>query len=148
MSDENNLNNDLNEMIGDAKQGAKKAADKAGDFAKEAKEAASEFTSNAKQVLGDGKNVAIIGHITLIGWIVALIMNSGNKKSEYASFYLRQMLGIMILFFVVGIIPVVQAIGWILPLVLWVMSLIGALSGNKKEVFLLGKQFQNWFKSI
>lgn len=49
MSDEKNLSDDLNEMLGDAKEGAKKAADKAGEFAKEAKEKASEFADEAKE---------------------------------------------------------------------------------------------------
>ncbi|HMC00097.1 MAG TPA: NINE protein [Flavobacteriaceae bacterium] len=49
MSDEKNLSDDLNDMLGDAKEGAKKAADKAGEFAKEAKEKASEFAGEAKE---------------------------------------------------------------------------------------------------
>jgi len=159
MSDEKNLNDDLNDMLEDAKDGAKKAADKAGELAgeakekaselaSEAKEAASEFADNAKEILGDGKNVAIISHITLIGWIIALIMNNNDKKSEYASFYIRQMLGIMLLGLLLGLIPVLNIISWILPFILWIMSLIGAFSGEKKPVFLLGTQFQDWFKSI
>ena len=90
MSDEKNLSDDLEDMIGSAKESAKKAADKAGDFAEdakekakdfasEAKEAASEFADDAKEVLSDGKSVAIIAHMTLIGWIIALVMNSGNN---------------------------------------------------------------------
>lgn len=158
MSDEKNLSDDLNDMLGDAKEGAKKAADKAEElgkeakekakeFAKEAKETASEFADDAKEVLSDGKNVAIIAHITLIGWIIALIMNNSNK-SELGSFYIRQMLGLMIVSFILYFIPV---IGWILNLVLivfWIMSLIGALGGEKKLTPLLGNYFQDWFKSL
>ncbi len=159
MSDEKNLSDDLNDMLGDAKDGVKKATDKASElaeeakekaseFADDAKEAAAEFTGNAKQVLGDGKNIAIIAHITIIGWVIALIMNSNDKKSEYASFYIRQMLGLMLLSIVLGLIPVLNLFSWILPVVLWIMSLIGALSGEKKPIFLLGNQFQDWFKSL
>lgn len=72
MSDEKNLSDDLNDMLGDAKEGAKKAADKAGEFAEEAKEkaketfeevkeSASEFADGAKEtfdnVAGDNKKV-------------------------------------------------------------------------------------------
>ncbi|MDO5979233.1 TM2 domain-containing protein [Flavivirga spongiicola] len=72
MSDEKNLSDDLNDMLGDAKEGAKKAADKAGEFAEEAKEkaketfedvkeSASEFAEGAKEtfdsVSGDNKKV-------------------------------------------------------------------------------------------
>ena len=163
MSDDNkNLSDDLDDMIGDAKEGAKNVGDKisssAKEFASDAKEKASEyadeakastkeFANAAKHVLEDGKNVAIIAHITLIGCIIAIVMNSSNK-TEYGSFYVRQVLGIMLLGFVCSIVPVVNFIAWILPVAMWIMSLIGALSGEKKPVFLLGNQFQEWLKSI
>ncbi|WP_346881885.1 YtxH domain-containing protein [uncultured Algibacter sp.] len=158
MSDEKNLGDDLNDMLDDAKDGTKKAVEKAGDFAddakekakefaNEAKETASEFADDAKEVFSDGKNVAIIAHITLIGWIIAMVMNNG-EKTDLGSFYIRQMLGLLILSFVLWFIPVV---GWILNLVLivfWIMSLIGALGGEKKLTPVLGEHFQNWFKGL
>ncbi|MFT4757528.1 MAG: hypothetical protein ACI91R_002183 [Vicingaceae bacterium] len=159
MSDDNkDLSDDLDDMIGDAKEGAKRAGEKisssakefskdAKEFADDAKASAKEFTSDAKDVFSDGKNVAIIAHITLIGWIIAIVMNSSNK-TEFGSFYVRQVLGIMLLGLVCSIIPVVNFFACILPLIMWIMSLIGALSGEKKPVFLLGNQFQEWFKGI
>ena len=158
MADKKNLKDDLNDMLGDAKEGAKKAAGKADDFADEAKEkakevfedvkeTASEFADDAKQVLSDGKNVAIIAHITLIGWIIALIMNS-NNKNEFASFYIRQMLGLMIVAFLLSFVPM---LGWFLNLgmiVLWIISLMGAFEGQKKLVPIVGEYFQDWFKSV
>lgn len=160
MSEENkNLNDDLNDMIGEAKEGAKKAADKAEEFAgdakekakevyEEAKEAASEFAGDAREVLGDGKNVAIIAHITLIGWIIALVMNGGDKKSEFASFYIRQMLGLMLVSVVLSFVPIIGWFANLAMIILWVMSLIGALSGDKKETPVVGAYFQDWFKSL
>ena len=158
MSDEKNLNDDLNDGLGDSKDGEKKAIDKADDFvnearekakefAKDAKETASEFTEDAKQVLSDGKNVAIIAHLTLIGWIIAMVMNSSNKN-ELASFYIRQMLGLMLVAFLLSFVPVV---GWILNLgmlALWIISLMGAFEGQKKLVPIFGEYFQDWFKSV
>ncbi|MFD0990364.1 hypothetical protein ACFQ1R_09670 [Mariniflexile jejuense] len=91
--------------------------------------------------------MAIIAHITLIGWIIALVMNNGNKN-ELASFYIRQMLGLMIISFLLYFIPLV---GWVLNLgliALWVISLIGALEGQKKLVPIVGEYFQDWFKSL
>lgn len=169
MSEDNkNLQDDLNEMLGDAKEGAKQAADKASEmaneakekisqfteeakekaseFAQDAKQAADEFTEDAEQVLSDGKNVAIIAHLTIIGWVIALVMN-GSNRTEMGSFYIKQMLGFMLLS-LVGLIPIV---GWILSLVVlaaWLMSLVSALSGKIKPSFLLGQQFQEWFKGI
>jgi len=169
MSEDNkNLQDDLNAMLGDAKEGAKKAADKASEmaneakekisqftedakekaseFAQDAKQAANEFTEDAEQVLSDGKNVAIIAHLTIIGWVIALVMN-GSNKTEMGSFYIKQMLGFMLLS-LVGLIPIV---GWVLSLVVlaaWLMSLVSALGGKIKPSFLLGQQFQEWFKGI
>lgn len=170
MSDEKNLGEDLNEMLGDAKDEVKKVAgrasekasefaedakevlgdakEKASEFAEDAKEKFNEFSEDTKEVLGDGKNIAIIAHITLIGWIIALVMNGGDKKTEYASFYIRQMLGLMLFAIVLSFIPIV---GWfvnLIMIVLWIMSLLGALSGEKKETPVIGKLFQDWFKGI
>ena len=159
MSDDNkDLRDDLNDMLDDAKDGAKKAVDKAGELASEAKEKASEFADEAKQtanefskdakeVFSDGKNVAIIAHFTLIGWIIAIIMNSSNK-TELGSFYLRQMLGFIIIAFVTSWIPFLGLLVLIVLFIAWIMSLVGALAGEKKVSFLLGSQFQDWFKSI
>ena len=150
MSDEKKLSDDLNDMLGDGKEGAKKAAHKAEEFADEAKEKAKEFANEAKEtfteISKDGKNVAIIAHLTLIGWVIALIMNNGNK-TELGSFYIRQVLGIIIL----ALLSWIPLLGWIIGFVcfiMWIMSLISAINGEKKPVFLLGEQFQDWFKSL
>jgi hypothetical protein len=143
MSDDKNLRDDLNEMLDDAKESTK-------EFTDDAKTAAKEFANDAKEtyneVSSDGKNVAIIAHITLIGWIIALVMNNGNK-SEFGSFYIRQMLG-LILFSLVGIIPIIGWIMWLVVLAAWIMSLVSALGGTMKPTFLFGQQFQEWFKSL
>ncbi len=93
----------------------------------------------------DPKVIAIVSYITLIGWIVALILN--NPKSEFASFHIRQMLGLIILS-VLGIIPVLGLIFSIFIFVLWVMGFIGAVQGQMRPVPLLGEKFQEWFKSL
>jgi ElaB/YqjD/DUF883 family membrane-anchored ribosome-binding protein len=170
MSDDNkDLGDDLNDMLGDAKDGAKKAADKvsakaseladnakdlageakekAAAFADDAKQATSEFADDAKQALSDGKNVGIIAHLTIIGWIIALIMN-GSNKTEFGSFYIRQMLGLSLIGIVLGWIPVFNFIAALVLLVAWIMSLISALAGEMKPTFLLGAQFQEWFKGL
>jgi len=160
MSEENkNLSEDLDDMIGDVKENARAAADKAEEFASDAKEKMAEyaddakekfneFAGDAKDVLSDGKNIAIIAHITLIGWIVALVMNNNEKKTEFASFYIRQMLGLVIIGFVLSIIPVVNLFGWIVSLALWIMSLLGAIGGKESLTPVVGEKFQEWFKSI
>ncbi|MCB0398311.1 MAG: YtxH domain-containing protein [Winogradskyella sp.] len=159
MSDDNkDLGDELNDMIGDAKDSAKKAGEKisqktnefkedAREFANEAKEKASEFANDAKEVLSDGKNIAIIAHITIIGWIIALVMNS-NNKTELGSFYIRQMLGLVIIAFITSWIPFLNLLAFVVLFVAWIMSLISALGGEMKPTWLLGEQFQDWFKSL
>ena len=95
----------------------------------------------------DGKTKAIVAHITLIGWIIALVVNSSNKD-EIASFYIRQMLGVFLFGFVISWIPFVNLIGWILVFVMWIISIIGAASGEEKELPVVGAYFQDWFKGI
>lgn len=95
----------------------------------------------------DGKAKAIVAHITLIGWVIALVLNS-NEKDEFASFYIRQNLGLMIAGLILSLIPVV---GWIVSIVIfvfWIMSLIGSIQGETKETPVIGKYFQDWFKSL
>ena len=141
MSDDNkNLGDDLNDMLDDAKAGAKKASDSVNREAKE-------FSNDAKEVFSDGKNVAIIAHITIIGWIIALIMN-GSNKTEFGSFYIRQMLGFILIGVLLGWIPILGLLVSIVLFVAWIMSLIAALGGQMKPSFLLGQQFQDWFKGL
>jgi uncharacterized membrane protein len=95
----------------------------------------------------DGKTKAIVAHITWIGWLIALIVNS-SQKDEITSFYIRQLLGIYLFGLVITFIPVINIIGWILVLVFWILSLIGAVNGEMKESPVVGKYFQDWFKGM
>lgn len=94
-----------------------------------------------------GKNIAIIAHITLIGWIVAVVMNA-NEKNEFASFYIRQLLGLFIVGLISGAIPV---LGWIIGIIvlgLVIYSLIGAINGEKSLTPFIGHYFQQWFSGL
>jgi hypothetical protein len=93
----------------------------------------------------DARLKSIIAHITPIGWIIAMLLNS-NDKDEMTSFYLRQTLGLYIFSFVTWI----PFIGWIIGLLLfafWLLSLIYALQGEQKAV-PYGEYFQQWFSSL
>jgi uncharacterized membrane protein len=95
----------------------------------------------------DGKTKAIIAHLTIIGWIVALVLNS-SEKDDFASYYIRQLLGLSLLAIVLSFIPVIGWIASIVVLVFWILSLIGAAQGEKKETPVIGKYFQDWFKGL
>ncbi|MBW2978324.1 hypothetical protein KY331_05755 [Candidatus Woesearchaeota archaeon] len=93
------------------------------------------------------KLVAILSYITLIGWIIALILNM-SKKTELGSFHIRQALLLIIANIVLWWIPV---IGWILQIVVlifWIMGLVYAIQGQMKEVPVIGSYAQKWFKGL
>lgn len=98
----------------------------------------------------DNKTTAIVAHLTIIGWIVALVMNS-NEKSDLVSFYLRQYLGIMligILGSLLSFIYILSLAVFVIAIALWLVSIIGAVSGEKKELPVVGEYFQDWFKGV
>lgn len=94
-----------------------------------------------------GKLKAIIAHFTFIGWIVAVIMNS-NRKDDYASFYIRQMLGLLLLLVVGSIIPIVKYFIGVVIFVAWILSLISAISDKKVVTPVVGHYFQDWFSGL
>jgi len=53
----------------------------------------------------DPKLKSILAHLTPVGWLFALILNS-IKEDSMTSFYLRQLLGLYICFFITSFIPV------------------------------------------
>lgn len=105
------------------------------------------------QSVEDGKLIAIVSYITVIGTIIAFIMNQ-NKHNYFASFHIRQAIGIFIVGLLVNFISrysnfdglnMILGIG---VFILWIIGLIGAIRGEEKLVPLLGQQFQEWFRNI
>lgn len=103
--------------------------------------------------INKGKNIAVISYITIIGTIVSILMNN-EDKSEFASFHIRQALGINLLFLFLGYIIggfdswMISISFWVAMFALWIYGFIGALNGEKKESPIVGPFFQNIFKSI
>ena len=98
----------------------------------------------------DSKTIAIIAHITLIGWLIALVMH-GNNKSEYSAFYLRQTLGIMIAGVIANFVVFIPLIGWayvIAVIAAWVISLVNCVNESTEPLPYVGEHFQEWFQSI
>lgn len=113
-----------------------------------------------KTKIMDQKTTGIVTYLTLIGWIVALVTQ--KEKTEYTSFHIRQMLGIMLTMVAVAVVG--SIIGAIIgnflgmrfifnllnlfPVVLWIIGLVGAFNGEMKLVPVLGEKYQEWFKSM
>ncbi|MBL1409992.1 DUF4870 domain-containing protein [Sphingobacterium faecale] len=107
-----------------------------------------------KNTVEEGKSIAIISYITLIGLIVAFVMNK-DKNNSFAKFHIRQNLGLLVIGLVSGVfryIPVAGAIiGMVVGialLILWIMGLISAFNGSQKELPVVGHLFQKWFSTI
>ena len=100
------------------------------------------------------KTLGIVAYLTIIGLVAALILNK-DKKEPFASFHIRQSLGLLvtgIALWIVGVIPIVgwliSILGTIFILVLWIMGFINALNGKEQGVPVLGNKYSEWFKNI
>lgn len=106
------------------------------------------------QTVKDGKLAAIISYLTIFGTLIAFIMNNGNKKNSFASFHIRQMLGIFLISMINKYIVydfLGATVGYVVfafLIVLWFIGFISAIKGEEKEVPFVGEYFQNWFKSL
>lgn len=101
----------------------------------------------------DPKTISIISYITIIGWIIALVMN--NPKQSLASFHIRQMAGILIFGIALSLLNYVpmmggllRSIGGILVFIMWILGFISAIQGEEKPIPIIGEYFQDWFKSL
>lgn len=103
------------------------------------------------QIIGkDGKLAAIISHLTFLGPVIAWFINL-DEQDEFGAFYIRQNLGLVALFFVLGalvaLIPSEYAFyGFSLLIsVLWIYSFSGAISNQYHLIPIFGKLFQKLF---
>lgn len=106
----------------------------------------------------EGKSMAIIAYFTFVGTLISWSMNSdntgGRKKNVFASFHIRQNIGLNVVFFVLGILVtgadsmMVTIPFWVFFAVLWGFGFMGALGGQLAVIPLLGNSFQKWFSRI
>ena len=101
----------------------------------------------------EGKIFAFLGiFLTIIGFIIVLL---AKKENRYAMYYAKQGLvlfivyvGAMIANMILAFIPVigwiVMMVLWIGLLVLWIIGIIYSLSGEEKEIPIIGE----WAKKI
>lgn len=100
-----------------------------------------------------GKTAAIVAYLTIFGTIIAFFLNN-DSKNPFASFHIRQALGIHICYFLIGALVsifnswMISYAFWIFIFVLLVYGLITAIQGEQREVPLLGPYFQKWFSTV
>jgi uncharacterized membrane protein len=101
----------------------------------------------------EGKTAAITSYILIVGVMIAISMNS-ETKNPFASFHIRQALGLTVTFLSLGMIVsnfdslMISATMWIFVSVLWTYGIFTAIRGEMKPLPLLGKLFQKTFKFI
>lgn len=102
----------------------------------------------------ENRNAAIVAYFTIIGTVIAIFMNNDENKNEYASFHIRQALGIFVSFFLLGYF-VGYANSWmatsafyIFYFILWVFGFLGAIEGKKRAIPIVGHFFQSIFKNL
>jgi uncharacterized membrane protein len=113
-----------------------------------------ENTNTTDQTINSGKTIAIIAYITLIGLIIAFVMNN-DKKNKFAQYHIKQALGIGLTGMALGVIGVIPILGWLIFFVgmfillfMWIMSLVNAIGGKEKPAPILGKKYEEWFKNM
>lgn len=101
----------------------------------------------------EGKNIAIVSYLTIIGTVIAVFMNIDSKNS-FAAFHIRQALGIFISFFLIGYFIgyfdswMISSAFYLFYFILWIYGFMGALQNEMKIIPLLGEQFQKVFRNI
>ena len=106
-----------------------------------------------KNSIEAGKTAAITSYILGIGVFIAMSMNAEDKNS-FASFHIRQGLGLTLTFFSLGLIIsnldslMISAPMWIFISVLWGYGIFSAIKGETKPLPIVGALYQKWFASI
>ncbi len=101
----------------------------------------------------EGKPAAITSYILIIGVLIAMSMNS-EKKNPFASFHIRQALGLSITFISLGMIVsnfdsfMISGTMWVFVSILWTYGIFTAIKGETKTIPLLGNLFQKAFNTI
>lgn len=112
-----------------------------------------ESIENTNQV-SEGKTIATIAYLTLIGLIIAFVMNN-DKKNTFAAYHIKQSLGLALTGLALGLIGMIPILGWIINIIgifillfMWIMGLVNALNGHEKPVPILGDKYLEWFKNL
>ncbi len=109
----------------------------------------------------DGKTIALVSYLTIIGWVIAFVMH-GNHKTSLGIFHLRQSAFLMVIG--IGVYAVqffllfIPYIGWMVSaligimglglLLLWILGLIAAINGEEKPLPIFGMKIQQMFSGL
>ncbi|MDO7172828.1 hypothetical protein [Mariniflexile sp. AS56] len=108
------------------------------------------------QDIEKGKQNAIISYITIFGVIIAYYLNNENdKKSPFASFHIRQSLGLWLSFIVINLsitrnfdVFRLRAAIYVFFFTLIIYGLSNAIGRKYQPIPLLGNLFQKLFSNL
>ena len=106
-----------------------------------------------KEIIKQGKTAAIISYILFVGPLIALSMNAENRN-QFASFHIRQGLGLTVTFIVIGVSIsyfnnfMIASSMWIFISVLAMYGIFTAAKGEMTSIPILGAIFQKLFKMV
>jgi len=99
-----------------------------------------------QNTINEGKTMAVISYITLIGLLVAFIVNN-DKKNEFTKFHIGQSLRVWILGIILYILAIILVIstgigflgylGWI-AWILAILGIINAVNGKTEPLPFIG----------
>ncbi len=101
-----------------------------------------------------GKSSAIISYLLFfLGSIIAIFMNMEDRH-DFARFHIRQSFGLHFIF--IALAPLSTGFdNWMISFslyvfysILWLYGFIGAISGKKQMIPILGSLFQKLFKVL
>jgi len=106
-------------------------------------------------VPSDGKTAAVLAYCTLVGTLIAWSINADAEcKTTFASFHIRQAMGIFLSFFLLGYLVgyadhwSATAAFYVFYLLQWMYGFSGVLQGKCISVPVLGAYYQKWFSKI
>ena len=106
-----------------------------------------------KETIDEGKKFAVLSYLTIIGSVIAIIMN-GEKKNEFTTFHNRQGLGLCLLWMLIGYFvsqfddPKISIAFWISMGSLLLLGIMTAVDGSMKPIPFIGPLFQKLFKGL
>ncbi|MDM9631846.1 hypothetical protein [Robiginitalea aurantiaca] len=101
----------------------------------------------------NGKTIAIISYLTMVGALIAITMNA-EPKYDFARFHIRQAFGLHLGFLAFALFlsqwwhPYAWFGLYLCYFILWIYGFLGAVQGYKRLVPLVGSLFQRWFLFI
>lgn len=105
------------------------------------------------KTIEEGKTAAIISYILIVGFLIALSINS-ETGNPYAKFHIRQGMGLTITFISLGVIIsnfesiMIAAPMWIFITILMFFGIFSAAKGSTRPLPLVGSLYQKLLKNV